>query len=82
MSLGPDKGFQKLNAVAGASRAQEVLRIYQDIQVNFDKVFTSAKPWTSMSLGPDKISQKLNAVAGAGKSPGGPKTLSGHPSEL
>ena len=82
MSLGPTKRFQKLNALAGASRALEVLRLYQDIQVNFDKVFTLAKPWTSMRLGPDKTFQKLNAVAGASKSPRGPKTLSGHPTEL
>ena len=66
MSLGPDKGFQKLNAVAGASRAQEVLRIYQDIRLNFDKVFTLAKPWPTMSLGPDKSFHKLNA-AGASR---------------
>ena len=67
MSLGPTKRFQKLNALAGASRALEVLRLYQDIQVNFDKIFTSAKPLTSMSLGPGKSFQKLNAVAGASR---------------
>ena len=49
------------------ARALEVLRLYQDIQLNFDKVFTLAKPWTSMSLGPDKSFQKLNAVAGASR---------------